>query len=255
MMNYSAILVDDEIINSHILQYEIEQLKLACQIEIIGSYTDPLQAIESINAHRPDILFLDIEMPQMSGFELLNRINPNLHTKVIFVTAYNDYALKAFEYHAIDYLLKPVNPNRLAETLNQFASSNQYYNLKEFQQIKDFIERKLDRPTNIVIPIQDGFEKLQIQDIIRCEADRNYSTIYLQSGRSLYVSKSLVYFERLLCPLDFLRIHQSHLINSNYVKQFSKRDGGYCIMSDQSKIPVSRNRKSELISYFKNKLI
>ncbi len=244
-----AILVDDESSNSEVLQYEIE--KISHDIEVIASYDDPVVALKALKKEKPDLLFLDIAMPKLSGFDLLDLLDDRGSMKVVFVTAFNEYAIKAFEYFAVDYLLKPISRERLSIALEKIIRSNRKLSNEDISDISKMVNSEKSFSDKLIVPIKNGYEVLKTKDIIRCEAYDNYTTIYLDDTK-LLVSKTLKHFDDILSDQGFFRVHQSHLINLSYVDQLIKSDGGHVSLSDGSKVPISRSKKNILLSLFKS---
>lgn len=252
-MNTTAILIDDEYTNSEVLKYEIEKLNLG--VNIIGMYEDAVEGVKALKANKPDILFLDIKMPKLTGFEILDLIKGVVECSVIFVTAFNEYAINAFQYYAIDYLVKPVDPNRLEQAIKKVLDQPKAIPSEVLTEMDNVINDKVDIPSKIVIPISKGYQMIQINDILRCESDSNYTKVYLNKGNILTVSKTLLHFENLLSKAGFLRVHQSHLVNENHILQFIKSDGGHILMTDNTQVPIARSIKGQLNEYFKGKSV
>ncbi len=244
-----AILIDDEYSSSEILQYEIN--KIDPTIVILGIYDNPLEGLKVVKKERPDVLFLDIEMPKINGFELLELLEDYSGMQVVFVTAYNKYALKAFRYYAIDYLLKPVDSNLLKATLDKIKTNKRIISKTDLGDISSIVFDNVDLSKRMVIPISNGYEVLNIDEIIRCDADNNYTTITLLDKRSILVCKPLKHFSETLKPNGFIRVHQSHLINPQHIKQYIKSDGGYIVLNDDSIVNVARSMKKEINDLFR----
>jgi two-component system LytT family response regulator len=201
------------------------------------------EGIEKLNDFKPDLLFLDIEMPNMSGFDLL-AATPDLDCKVIFTTAYNQYAIRAIRYNALDYLLKPINPVELKEAITRFQQQKDRKEVYS-KQLENFFSNTKEK--NLAITTYDGVVFLEVDKIIRCEADLNYTKFVLTENKTFLSSKTLKDYEDLLTTgNNFLRVHRSHLVNLDFVLKF-KNDGGL-ILKDNSTIPVSRRRKEEVMS-------
>ncbi len=242
---HSAILVDDE---SHCLQTLEYELGRHCpEVTIVATATEGEEAIKKVAALRPDLLFLDIEMPVMSGFELLEQIDAH-GIAVIFVTAYDHYALRAFRYAAVDYLLKPVAGDQLIEAVRRATAGGMpsefgrhletlLYNLKDGL-----------RSPRIAVPAGRGVDFVDVQDILYCIAESNYTHLYLTGNRKYVMSRTLKDVEHLLPGEDFFRVHQSHLIHFRYLQRYVRDDGGYVIMADGKNIPVGKRRRDELMA-------
>jgi two-component system LytT family response regulator len=215
-------------------------------IRVMGSSDHVSDAIEQINEKRPDLVFLDIDLPDGNGFEVLDGIN-HFSPKVIFVTAYNQYAIKAFQVSAIDYLLKPVDPLLLKKAVEKARSWES--TIEEQQKLKQTLteNRKSSKLEKLALPTQQGMQFVKIDDIIRIEADGNYATLYLVSGEKKLISKSLKQFQTWLEGLNFFRIHHSHIININNIKEYIKGEGGFVILDNGHQVEVSRRRKEEFL--------
>jgi two-component system LytT family response regulator len=208
------------------------------------------EALKLINEHKIDLLFLDIEMPVKSGFDLLNELK-QIDFEIIFCTAHNQYAIKAFKFNALDYLLKPINETELISAV-QRAEENIKLKRKASTQLESLMQtiNKPDkRPDKIAVSVLDGIKFIKIEDIIRCESYRNYISIYQVGNENLVVAKSIKEYEELLSEYGFYRIHNTQLINISHIKSYKKADGsGILIMDDGSKIEVSRRRKEGFLN-------
>src|SRR5690606_19420932 len=203
-------------------------------------------AADLIEEHQPDIVFLDIEMPWLSGFEVLDRLK-SYKFNLVFVTAYDQYAIKAFKYHAFDYLLKPISQKPLKATLDRIEASTQKAAEDETQRIISVIKNGGLDINKISLPTQDGFVFYNLDDIVRCQADSNYTQVILSDSKMVMVSKTLKIIEERIGNPKFFRVHQSHLVNLNHVVSYSKADGGDLRMSDSSVIPIARTKKNEFL--------
>ncbi len=211
-------------------------------LEVAGTANSARDGITVINQARPDLVFLDVQMPHGSGFDLLASF-PEKTFDVIFITAYNHYAIQAIKFSAVDYILKPVNISEFIEAVSkveQKRSSLEYRNLN-FNSLLENLKAPL--PSKLAIPTSDGIEYLNTAEIIRIEADRSYSWFYLTEKRKYLVSRNLKEYQELLQDLNFFRPHNSHLINMIFVKKFIRQEGGYIEMTDGSNVPISRGKK------------
>jgi two-component system LytT family response regulator len=233
-----ALIIDDESKALNLLKVTMEQnFPGEFLVETAQGGHDGL---EKLNHFKPDLLFLDIEMPAMSGFDLL-AATTKIDFKVIFTTAYNQYAIRAIRYNALDYLLKPINPKELGEAITRFQ---QQKNKKEVYgiQLENFFDNK---DKHLAITTYDGVVFLEVEKIIRCEADLNYTKFYLTENNTFVSSKTLKEYEDLLAiHNNFLRVHRSHLVNINFVLKF--KNEGCLVLKDSSTVPVSRRRKEEV---------
>jgi len=241
----SCVIVDDEIHCSETLKYELE--KHCPHVKILATINNPLKAKQIIVKLKPSLVFLDIEMPGVSGFELLNSFD-QISFSVIFVTAYDQYALKAFKFAAVDYILKPVDGKELLTALTKVnIESNPTLNATKLKLILESLHQKDNKLSKIALNNGHKVEIVTIKDIIRCEADSNYCKIFLSDTRDLYVSKTLKDVEELLSNHHFIRVHNKHLVNVSYVQNYLKSDGGILTMSDGYQIHVTRYSKKELL--------
>ncbi|MGN6615980.1 MAG: LytR/AlgR family response regulator transcription factor [Ilyomonas sp.] len=241
-----AIIIDDE---AHCILRLQDLLKEYCKgfVQLFGSYQTIEEGIDAIEKHQPDLVFLDVQLNDKTGFDLLSELN-EIGFEVIFTTAFEKYAVKAFKFSAVDYLLKPVDANdllRAIEKLKQKISKEQLSQkfevlLQNFKNVQGISKR-------ISVPTMNGFSFIPVSDIIRCEAAVNYTILYLSDKQKLTVAKTLKEFENLLGDYNFCRIHHSHLINLAYIKSYNKGKGGFVVMTDQSEIEVSTRKKEEFL--------
>lgn len=238
-----AIIIDD------IEQARITLIKdlevYAPDVTIIGEANGVVEGAKLLKSTCPDVLFLDIQMQDGSGFDLLD-ILKEIPFKIIFITASDAHAIKAFKYAAIDYLLKPVDPDELIAALDKFR--NQKFNENEkYKLLNESLKNNYKPHERLALHTQDKIHIVNINDIIRCLSNVNYTEFYFQNGKKLLVTKTLKDFEDLLCDQGFYRVHQSHLINTKYIKEFIKTDGGYLLMNDGSNVPVSTRKRPEVM--------
>lgn len=244
----SAILIDDEQHSNETLRFEI---KRHCpNIKIVAEVNSGAQALIEIKHHSPDLIFLDIEMPGMSGFEMLRQFD-TISFHIIFVTAYDHYAIQAFRFAAIDYLLKPVISTHLKEAVDKIVSLQSRGNLAEqFQILMHNIQDGLKSP-RMAVPAGRGLDFIALRDILYCVADSNYSHLHMIDHKKYTMSKTLKETELLLAGMNFFRIHQSYIINIDHIQRYVRDDGGYVIMADGMKIPIAKRRKEEFMSLIK----
>ncbi|RKS01983.1 LytTR family DNA-binding domain-containing protein [Flavobacterium sp. 102] len=241
-----AVVIDD--IDSIRIK-NIDIIKSNCpNIAIIGQANSVESGVSLIKQIVPDIVFLDVEMPDGTGFDLLQKLKP-INFKVIFITGYEDFAIRAFRFSAIDYLLKPLDPNDLIEAVNKAEESLS----KDVLELKlNTLFSNLERPKNLqklVLKTAEKIYSVNIQDIVNCESDKNYTTFYFINAPKLVVSTTLKEYETLLKPFHFFRAHQSHLINMLYFDHFIKTDGGNTIvMKNKNKIPLAIRKKEEFLA-------
>ena len=218
-------------------------------LDVVGKANNVREGVALINEIKPDLVFLDVEMPNGTGFELLTHF-PEKTFDVIFITAFNHYAIQAIKFSAVDYLLKPININEFIEAVNKVVSKRRSGVLSGNENFDILLENlRTSHPTRLVIPTSDGREYLNPKDIIRIEADRSYSWFFITGRHKILVSRHLKEFQDLLNDRNFFRPHNSHLINLDFVKKFIRHDGGYIEMTDGSQIPISRNRKDLFLAH------
>lgn len=240
-----AILIDDELKSRSNLRQLL--MEYCTNVEIIAEAGSAVEALKLIKELNPDLLFLDIEMGEVSGFDLLKLLNGQQKFEVIFVTAFDKYGIQAVKACAIDYLLKPINILELSNAVEKAVM--QINPKKENERLKELVAN-LDRGDDeqrIAIPLSDKIEFLAISKIIRLEAEGNYTHIYLDNKKQYLVCKTLKEYQDLLENHNFIRTHQSHLINFRKISAYVKTDGGYVAMEDGSQVPISRQKKDEVL--------
>jgi two-component system LytT family response regulator len=249
-MTYSAVLIDDETHCTESLDLLLQKCNLG--IEVVAKFNEPVAAVGFLNENIVDLVFLDIEMPEMNGFEILEAIVEPAFD-LIFVTAYDQYAIKAFGYSAISYLLKPIDPSELSHTVSKWiAKKDKIIEPSQLRMLQHLIAHP-DRPkSRIAVPTSDGLEFLEIDQIIRCESESNYTWLHSTGNYKLLVCRTLKEVEAILGESGFLRIHHSHLINPSFVRKFIRHDGGAIVMDDGTQLSVSRTRKDRLFELFEN---
>lgn len=239
-----AIVLDDE---QHCVESLCLDLERYCpEVDVVAAMTSVKDCLAEVKKVKPDLLFLDIEMPWMNGFEFIDFLQP-IDFEVIFVTAYDSYALKAFRASAVDYLMKPVDKNDLIEAVNKVISrkSDQSGSADHMKQLLDqYFSRQ--KSHKITIPDKDGQTFISLEKIIYIEASSNYSNIHLEDGTTNLVTMTLKHMHQKLNDERFVRVHHSFIINMDHVFQYIKSEGGYLVMTDQSKIPISRSKRSEI---------
>lgn len=243
-----ALLIDDELNSLDTLEYELQHFKE--EIQVIGTCSDSRTAKSVIESLQPDILFLDIEMPWMSGFELLDTLE-EIDFHLIFVTAYDQFAIKAFEYFALDYLLKPVSRESIERVITKVKDIQKKTSNDDVHLLVQTIKQQQKEVHKIALPVKNGYEFYDHSEIVRCEADANYTKVFLVTGQSLLVSKPLKTVAIMLDHPNFFRPHQSHLINLTYMKKFDKSDGGSIVMTQGVSVPISRHKKTAFIDLVK----
>ncbi len=238
---FKAVIIDDESKARNALKNLIE--KHCSNIAVVAEADCVKAGVDIIKEYEPDIAFLDVQMPDGTGFDLLEQIG-DIDFKIIFASAYDKFAIQAFRFSAIDYLLKPVEPEMLIEACSRLTGDSK---ISEINKKLEVLLNNRNSFEKIALPTLDGINFVKIKDIIRCESDNNYTNIFLNDGRKYIVSKTLKEFDEMLTPFNFFRIHKSHLINLNYLQKYNKGEGGYVIMEDGSELEVSRRRKEDFI--------
>lgn len=240
-----AIIVDDEKDGAEVLQFLTQQ---NCpNIQILSLEHSVESAIISINKFKPDLIFLDIEMPTGTGFDVIQSTR-EMGYETIFITAYEHYAIKAFKTNAIDYLLKPIDVDELVNAVKNAEKRINSSNKNNNAAIETLILSAIQKNKKISIPSQDGVLWADLDDIIRFEADSNYTHVYMKNNKKIMVAKTLKSFEDQLSNTNFCRIHSAHLINLNEIEKYIKGDGGIVVLKDSSSVPVSRANKTELLT-------
>ncbi len=238
-----TVLIDDEKSSLIILEKLLE--RHVPEVEIVGTAQTVADGIKLIDEQKPDLVFLDISMPDGDGFEVLEKVNYK-DFDVIFVTAYDQYAIKAFEFAALHYILKPVKPQELVEAVERYK--NHKNNLADLEQKLKLLSANLgQKPTKLVLPTSSGMHIIDFDDIIRCESSNNYTTFYLKDGKKIVVSKSIQTYEKLLKDSHFCRIHNKHIVNLKYVKKYVRGRGGYVVLANGEQVDVSEGRKKQFL--------
>lgn len=244
----NAILIDDE---KHCLDTLSILLEEYCpEVHILQKCTSGKAALLAIEQQKPDLVFLDIEMPAMNGFELLEQFR-EIPFAVIFTTSYDQYAIKAIHFSALDYLLKPIDPKELIAAVQKVEKRKTLPSLEQFQVLLNQVRFKGSDFTKMAVPTVEGYELIDTQQILRCEADDNYTHIYLKNKSKVIACRSLKEVEAQLQGFpSFIRVHHSHIVNLNEVTKYIRGEGGYVIMSDSTTVNVSRSRKESLLKWF-----
>ncbi len=243
----TAILIDDD----NNLRAGMKTLlnRYAPEIIIIGEADSVKTGTELLLQNPPQVVFLDIHLGDGSGFDLLEEVNKKgrLNSQIVFITAHEQYAIKAFRFSALDFLLKPVDPDELEKVIgkikNVLVKSD---SVAHIDLLLENIRKKVDNFKRIALSTSEGIHLFEISDIIRCESEDNYTKFYIRNSKPILISKTLKEYEDLLTEHGFERIHQSHLINLSYLKSYIKKDGGYVVMSDNSNLPISQRKKDRL---------
>lgn len=243
-----VLLIDDEERATDALRLMIE--KTVPEIQQVMVCNDSRKAADMIHNYQPGLVFLDIQMPHLNGFEVLEKM-PNKNFKIIFTTAYNEYAIQAIRFSAFDYLLKPIDIEELQSAVHRFLESNEDYK-QQYDLLKN-IMHNIQAPSadefRLALPTKEGVHFLIPQEIIRCEAVGNYTKFFVAGNKTYLISKTLGEYDVLLTPHNFIRTHKSHLVNKKFIS-FIDHDG-FAVLKDNSKVEVSRRRKEEVMAALK----
>jgi two-component system LytT family response regulator len=243
-----AILVDDEKNALEMMEWLLRTY--APDVEILASCQSAREGLDAIAAAEPDVLFLDIEMPRMNGFEMLEQLDKP-RFEIVFCTAYDKFAIRAFRFAALDYLLKPIDPEDLQATLQRIREKKPMPSAEQFSLLLQEV-RSQQKPahTRIALTTADGLLFVPTADILYCVAESNYTQVVLGSGRKILVSRTLGDIDDTLSGDAFFRVHSSYLINIDHIRKFVRADGGYLIMEDDAQIPLARSRRQEFMERF-----
>jgi two-component system LytT family response regulator len=245
-----AIIIEDEKMSRETLRMLLE--KYCPTVEVVAEADGYRKGMEEIRKHNPDVIFLDIQMPDGSGFKLLEELE-KIDFETIFTTAFDQFAIKAIKFSALDYLLKPIIPQDLAEAVSRVEKKKAENIRKRNQDAMQGNQPVTDeRSHKIVLSTSEMIHVINVDDIVRCESDNYYTYFYFSDGRKLLVSKTLKENEELLSQYNFIRPHKSHLINIKYIKSYIRQDGGFVLMTDGTKIPVSRRKKDKIMEIIFN---
>lgn len=236
---FKCVIIDDERNSSELLEL---QLSRYCSetLKVVGVSNSPEEGIELVQKLKPNLLFLDIQMPAMNGFEFLERINP-IEFDVIFITAHDEYAVKAFKYNALEYLLKPTDINELKSAVGRFEA-------KQYARSSSDYSASIQKRIALTTP--DSLLFVNPKEVVYCESSSNYTFFHLNNGKKILVAKTLKEVEQILYIYNFFRIHNSYLINMDEVREFVRGTGGHVVMSNGNHLTVSRSRKEEFFNLF-----
>jgi two-component system LytT family response regulator len=245
-----TIVIDDE---NKARETIVNMLDMYCKdVEVVAEAHDVQSGYDAIRNHAPELVLLDIKMPDGTGFDLLRKFL-NFDFQVIFITAYEEFAIRAFKFSALDYLLKPIDPDELVGAVQKAQAKLNSDNLTvKVQTLFENIDHLSNREKKIVLKTSSNVHVVNLYEIVRCQSDKNYTHFFTSDGEKIVVSKTLKEYDELLKSYGFFRVHQSHLINLSFVKRFEKSEGGYLVMKDNSKVPVSFRKKDDLMKLFKS---
>ncbi|MDO1451409.1 LytTR family DNA-binding domain-containing protein [Rhodocytophaga aerolata] len=240
-----AIIIDDE---PDCVALMALQLKAHCPgVRVVLQTTQPEEGLEAIRDMEPDLVFLDVEMPRMNGFSLLEKLD-EIPLGLIFVTAYNEFALKAFRFSALDYLLKPINSTHLCEAVRK-AEKRQRTDSRQLDMLR-YQLKEGQLPSKIAVPFQSGVVFVELKELVYCQADSNYTRLFLTNGKNYLLSKTLRDVQEVLEERNFLRVHRQYLINLEHIKMYHKGDGSYLVMTGDVTLPLAKNQKDRLVEKF-----
>lgn len=243
-----AVIVDDEKMSRSILRDYL--VKYCSDVTPVAEGSTIKEGMEAIKIHKPDILFLDVEMPKGNGFDLLEQIG-DIDFETVFVTAYDHYAIQALNYSAAYYILKPISIDELVAAVEKIKKQRELKKTNlPTKMLLEYLHSGNAQFQKIVLPLTDGFEVVSIADIIHCVANDNFTDFHFIAKQKMMICRTLKFYEELLKDSGFVRVHKSHLININHIKKYTKGKGGQVTMSDGAVVDVSPNKKEELMHYF-----
>lgn len=246
-----SVIIDDELKSRESLRILIEDF--CSNVEVSAVCQNVAEGIAAIERYRPDVIFLDIQMQRETGFDLLNKIK-EINFEVVFTTAYSEYAIKAFRFSAIDYLLKPIDIEELKAALSKVERKVIGGINSRLQQLMDNLKGGNPENFKLALPTSDGLIFIKVNDIVFCEASSNYTNIHMMDGKKHLVSRTLKEYEEMLTESNFFRIHHSYLINLHLVKKYVRGDGGYVIMNNDVSLDVSKRKKEAFLDRIGYKL-
>lgn len=243
-----AVIIDDEKDSIDTLKWKLENY--CPDVDVVASFENPAEGVKYLKENPPGLLFLDIEMPMLNGFDVLEEIGRNISFDIIFTTAYDNFGIQAVKFSALDYLLKPVQNKELKDAIEKHLKKVQHKIPAEQIDIllNNVQAERRGKRGRIALASKESIEFVDPQDIVLCEASSNYTTVFLAEGRKRVISKTLKEFEDMLLPFDFFRPHNSFLINLGRVREFIRGDGGYLVMENKMKVPVSKTKREELLN-------
>lgn len=245
-MKINAVIIDDMPDALELLKGDIEHY--CPNIEIVGTANSVVSGAKLVKQVKPDLLFLDIELGDGTGFDILDLVAPIL-SHIIFTTASNEYAIRAFRYAAVDYLLKPVDNELLTEAVDRVQ--DKMGSMDDRLGLAATVYKNQGNSETMALHTSEEIKIVAINEIIRCQSNDNYTMFYFEDQSKILISKTLKYFDGLLNNHNFLRVHQSHLVNPKQIETFNRKDGGYLSMRDGSQVPVSMRKKSMVLDFLR----
>jgi two-component system LytT family response regulator len=243
----TCIIIDDETKCVHTLELMVK--RYCPELQLMASCDSAESGLEAIREHKPQVVFLDIEMPKMNGFDMLDKVG-KIDFHVVFTTAYSQFAIKAFQYSALNYLLKPIDPDDLVDTVKRIQGMQRPPQQEQIDILLETLRRPEPKLQRIALSTHDGLLFVQTADIMYCQSENNYTWVYLTKGGKHLLAKTLKEFEETLPPQEFYRIHNSYLVNLNEIQRFIRDDGGYVIMNNGTQITIARARREQFFSLF-----
>jgi two-component system LytT family response regulator len=241
----NVVIIDDELNAREVIA---NTLLANCEnVNVVGTADNVKNGIRCIKQNKPEIVLLDVQMPDGTGFDLLSQID-EIDFKVIFITAHQEFAMQAFKFSALDYILKPVDTQELVQAIKRAGETLEQKNIAEnMKALRNNIQNPSKEAKKLILKSSDQIHAINVKDVIRCESDGNYTRFILNDGRKLLATKILKDFDEMLQPYNFFRVHQSHLINIDYFETYKKADGGVVIMADKSEIPLATRKKESFL--------
>lgn len=239
-----TLIIDDEAHMRDSLRRLLE--RLCPEVTVAGEADSVSSGLRSIAEHRPDLVLLDIQMGDGTGFDLLNAL-PSVDFKVIFITAYDQYALQAFRFSAVDYLLKPVNPEMLVSAVQRAEQLVHAHHQLHIQALRDNLKNAEDQRRKIILKTTENIYLLELREITCCESDNNYTLVHTLEGKRILVSRTLKDYDEMLAGCGFYRVHKSYLVNLAHIRRFEKQDGGYIVLANELKVPVASRKRDEVL--------
>jgi two-component system LytT family response regulator len=242
-----AVIIDDEKDSIDTLKWKLENY--CSDVDVVASFENPADGVDYLKKDPPHLLFLDIEMPLLTGFDVLEELGSNISFDIVFTTAYDNFGIQAVKFSALDYLLKPVQNKELREAIEKhLKKSNHKIPGEQIDLLLSNVkESRKGNRARIALASKESIEFVDPNDIITCEANSNYTNVYLCEGKKRVISKTLKEFEEMLTAFGFFRPHNSYLVNLSRVREFIRGDGGYLVMENKMKIPVSKSKREELL--------
>jgi len=242
-----AIIIDDETHSTEMLEWLLQTYNT--DVEVLATCHSGEEGLKTLQNHHPDVVFMDIEMPRMNGFDVLDQLQERPF-ELVFITAYDQFAVRAFRYAALNYLLKPVDPDDLVATINRIREKKTHTGPAQMEILFQSLLNKQNQVERIALSSGDGLVFVNTADITYCKAESNYTQVVLQNGKKIMVARTLKDLDETLSGKDFFRVHASYLVNINHISKFVRGDGGYIVMPDEAQITISRSKRDEFFQLF-----